>query len=144
MKRSRVPGSQALTEAQRAEVVRRYEAGEQNKVIARTFGISHVLVSEIARSRGAKMKGRGSSALSGAGRAELARAYRAGASLRELHERHHVSTRYIRDVLRAAGVPLRRPGSVPGKLVCACCGCPRLRRQRADDGMPVALSASAA
>jgi len=95
-----------LTDSQRSEAARRYEAGESASALAAEFGIDRRTASRIVRSAGAEVRYRVDTDVEAA--REL---YEAGRSLASVGEELGISARTVLDMLRRAGIRTRAAGT---------------------------------
>jgi predicted transcriptional regulator len=102
-----------LLVGQEDEVVRAYEAGATVTELASTYGCSTTTVREVLQERGVELRNRGPRSPLDGRHAEVAAAYEAGATVRELVERFGANQRTVRKVLADAGVVMRRTGPRP-------------------------------
>lgn len=103
-----------LLVGQEAELVAAYEAGATVEELAARHGCSVTTIRLVLGGEGVELRPPGPrSPLDGRER-EVAAAYEAGATVRELVDRFGANQRTIRKVLGEQGVSMRRPGRKPG------------------------------
>lgn len=99
-----------LLVGQEAELASAYAAGATVQELAARFGCSVTTVREVLGGEGVELRARGPRSPLDGREAELAAAYVAGATVRDLAERFGANQRTIRKVLAEQGVEMRRPG----------------------------------
>ena len=104
-----MPPRQLLV-GQEDEVVRAYEGGATVTELASRYDCSTTTVREVLQANGAQLRARGPRSPLEGREAEVAAAYEAGATVRELVERFDANQRTVRKVLADAGVVMRRTG----------------------------------
>ena len=96
-----------------ADLVDAYEAGATVESLAAEHGCSVTTVRDVLAAEGMAMRSRGPRSPLEGREAEVAAAYEAGATVRDLAERFGANQRTIRKVLAEQGVVMRRPGRKP-------------------------------
>lgn len=96
-----------------AALVAAYEAGATVEELAERHGCSVTTVRAVLAGEGVELRARGPRSPLEGREAEVAAAYEAGGTVRELAERFGANQRTIRKVLASAGVVMRRPGRTP-------------------------------
>ena len=96
-----------------AALVGAYEAGATVEELAERHGCSVTTVRAVLAGEGVELRSRGPRSPLEGREAEVAAAYEAGGTVRELAERFGANQRTIRKVLATSGVAMRRPGRTP-------------------------------
>lgn len=96
-----------------AELAAAYEAGATVEVLAARHGCSTTTVREVLSTEGVALRPPGPRSPLDGRETEVASAYEAGATVRDLAERFGANQRTIRKVLAEQGVVMRRPGRKP-------------------------------
>ena len=99
-----------LLVGQEDEVVAAYEAGATVTELAARHGCSTTTVRDVLAARGVERRARGPRSPLDGREDEVAAAYEAGATVRDLVDRFGANQRTVRKVLAEAGVVMRRPG----------------------------------
>ena len=99
-----------LLVGQEDEVATAYEAGATVAELAATYGCSTTTVCDVLAARGVELRSRGPRSPLAGREGEVAAAYEAGATVRELVVRFGANQRTVRKVLADAGVEMRRTG----------------------------------
>ncbi len=97
-----------LTDSQRSEVVRRYEAGESASALAREFGVHRTTVFRALRAGGVDVR---YGILTHDDVDEARALYQSGVSLAAVGERLGVAAGTVLNAFRKAGVPTRQIGT---------------------------------
>lgn len=97
-----------------AELAAAYDAGETVEMLAVRYGCSTTTVREVLAAEGVGLRPPGPRSPLVGREAEVATAYEAGATVRELAERFGANQRTIRKVLAGEGVAMRPPGRRAG------------------------------
>lgn len=98
---------------QEAELASRYRDGDTVQELAARYECSVTTVREVLAAAGVVLRARGPRSPLEGRAAELAAAYVAGATVRDLAERFGANQRTIRKVLAEEGVAMRPPGRRP-------------------------------
>ena len=103
-----------LLVGQEAELVAAYEAGATVEELAAEHGCSTTTIREVLAAEGVTLRSPGPRSPLEGREAELAAAYEAGATVRELVDRFGANQRTVRKVLAEQGVVMRRRGPKSG------------------------------
>lgn len=98
---------------QEAELVAAYAAGSTVEELAARHGCSVTTVRDVLEAEGVQRRPRGPRSPLDGREHEVAAAYEAGGTVRQLAERFDADQRTIRKVLADAGVAMRPPGRRP-------------------------------
>lgn len=96
-----------------AEVVAAYAGGETVEVLAERYGCSTTTIREVLEGEGVDRRRRGPRSPGEGREHEVAAAYEAGATVRDLVDRFEANQRTIRKALRDQGIVMRPSGRKP-------------------------------